>query len=63
MFEIYKKSILSIACICRVNEFAAAFIDVLKLDKNGSVWLIDGGTFKEITYPNPWYDNGIQIQT
>lgn len=45
-----------------VDEFAAAFIDVLKQDKNGSVWLIDGGKFKEITYPNPWYDNGVQSQ-
>ncbi|XP_031633139.1 fat body protein 2-like [Contarinia nasturtii] len=42
-----------------VDEFAAAFIDVLNQDKNGSVWLIDGGKFKEITFQNPWHDNRI----
>jgi len=40
-----------------VDEFAAAFIDALHQDKNGAVWLIDGGRYKEIEYANHWLDN------
>lgn len=41
----------------RVAEFAAAFIEVLRTAKNGTVWLIDGGKHKEIEYKNHWFDN------
>lgn len=45
---------------CSVDEFAEAFIIVLRQDKNGSVWIIDGGKFKEITFARPWYDIAVE---
>lgn len=39
------------------DEFAAAFIEAVKQDKNGAVWLIDGGKYNEIEYQNHWFDN------
>ncbi|KAJ6639810.1 Alcohol dehydrogenase 1 [Pseudolycoriella hygida] len=39
------------------DEFAAAFIEVIQQEKNGAVWLIDGGEYKEIEYKNHWLDN------
>lgn len=42
------------------DEFAVAFIDAIQQDKNGAVWLIDGGKYKEIEYQNPWLDNGVK---
>ncbi|XP_037029482.1 alcohol dehydrogenase 1-like [Bradysia coprophila] len=40
-----------------VAEFAAAFLEVIREAKNGTVWLIDGGKYKEIEYKNHWFDN------
>lgn len=43
--------------VCRAEEFAAVFIEVMQQDKNGAVWLIDGGKYTEIEYKNHWFDN------
>lgn len=40
-----------------VDEFSNAFIEVIREDKNGAVWLIDGGKYKEIEYQNHWLEN------
>lgn len=40
-----------------VAEFVDALETVINIDKNGSVWLIDGGQFKEIKCKNHWFDS------
>lgn len=52
-----------LSLIYSVDEFAEAFIEVLKEVKNGSVWIIDGGKFKEFTCSRPWYDIAVQSNT
>lgn len=37
-----------------VVEFSRSFLDVLEIERNGSVWLIDGGEYKEIDIPGHW---------
>lgn len=52
-------------CICSADEFTGAFIDVMWLDNRKKRFhLVDGlaAAAANITYPNPWYDNGVQSQ-
>lgn len=44
-----------------VDEFAVSFIEVMQQDKNGAVWLIDGGKYKEIEFQNHWLDNSKKV--
>lgn len=43
--------------LCRVAEFVDALDEVINIEKNGSVWLIEGGKAKEIKCKNHWFDS------
>lgn len=41
----------------RVTEFVDALETVIDVNKNGSVWLIDGGKAKEIHCKDHWFES------